>query len=181
MDLLDEPAHGVADVAPEGFVGGGRAEVEAGQAVGIDAEGGQPPFPLDHEEVVAVADGLLGQHVAVAALAEAPAVGGAGGVGQAVALAAGEAAGGEGAAVGGEAAGDVAEVGVGAHALVGEALHQEAVAVVLDALVAGDVFLVADALARAPLDDTPAHAGRQRQAPVEGGRLGQRAAGGQQA
>ena len=49
--------------------------------------------------------------------------------------------------MGGEAAGDVAEVDVGAHALVGEALHQQAVAVVLDALVAGDVFLVADAVA----------------------------------
>ena len=71
----------------------------------------------------------------------------------------------------------MAEVDVGAHALVGEALHEQTVAVVLEPLVAGDVFLVADALAFAPLDDAPAHAGRERQAPIEGGGFGQRAAG----
>ena len=180
MHLLDQPAHGGADVALEGVAVGGAAEVEAGQPVGIHAEGGQAPLALDHEEVVAVADDLLGHHIAVVARAEAPAVGGAGGVGQAFALAAGEAAGGEGAAVGGEAAGDVAEVGLGAHALVGEALHEKAVAVVFEPLATGDVLFMADALAFAQVDDAPARPGRQGQAPVEGGGFGAGGAGRQQ-
>ena len=79
---------------------------------------------------------------------------------KAVAGAGDEAAGGELRAVPGQAGGDVAEVGLGAHLLGAEALDEQAVAVVFDALAAGHVFLVADAVAFAQVDDPPALAGR---------------------
>ena len=67
----------------------------------------------------------------------------------------------------GETRRDVAEIDLRAHVLGGEALHQQAVPVILDALAAGDVFLVADAPAFTQVDDPPARPGRQRQAPVQ--------------
>ena len=68
--------------------------------------------------------------------------------------------------------GDVAEVGLGGHVLGAEALHQKAIAIILEALAARDVLLVADAVAFAQIDDPPCLIGRQRQAPVQCGRLG---------
>ena len=101
--------------------------------------------------------------------------------GEAVPGATHQPAGGERGAVLGQPGGDVAQVGLGVHLLGVGALHQQAVAVVLDALAAGHVFFVADAVAFAQVDDPPALAGRQRQAPVEGGRVGSGARRQQQA